>query len=199
VFAPGADPARITADALSNTLTAVSALTADPRALVAVANVPDITLLPEARFAALRDPSLVPLFAQVSGLIDRYNGALAAQLAAMPGGERVAVVDLNGIFEGIINDPGLTIDGHPVDTLLPGDGPSHLFVDVIHPGTVGSGFVANGFIDALNGRFGTSIDRLSEREVYATAITPEPAGVSLALAPALLLLLLLRRQRRKVG
>jgi len=194
VFLPGADPVRIATDALTNTLTAVgTVLAADPHARVAVANVPDITRLPEARFAALQDPTLVPVFAQVSGLIEQYNGALAAQIGAMPGSGRVALLDLNTIFDGLIDDPDLTINGQHVDTLVPGDGPGHLFVDVVHPGTVGSAYIANGFIDALNTKFDLGVARLTDLEIFTAAQTPEPGALSAVLLPALLLL---RRRRR---
>jgi hypothetical protein len=195
VFLPGADPLAIAAGALTNTLTAVgTVLAADPAARVAIANVPDITLLPEARFAAMQDPTLVPVFAQVSGLIDQYNGLLAAQLGAMPGADRIALVDLNAIFDGLISNPNLTLNGQPVDTLVPGNGPGHLFVDVVHPGTVGSAYVANGFINALDARFNSGISPFTEQEIYTAALTfPEPGALSLSLAPAVLLT---RRRRR---
>jgi lysophospholipase L1-like esterase len=194
VFLPGADPLRIVSEGLTNTLTAAgTVLAADPRARVAVANVPDITRLPEARFAAMQDPTLVPVLAQVSGLIEQYNGAMAAQLGAMPGSERVVLVDLNTIFDGLIDDPNLLLNGRPVDTLVPGDGPGHLFVDVLHPGTVGSGYLANGFIDALNTKFDLGVPRLSDLEIYTAAQTPEPGAFSAVVVPAVLLLRCRRR------
>jgi phospholipase/lecithinase/hemolysin len=197
VFLPGANPAQIASDALTNTLTAVGTLlAASSTARVAVANVPDITLLPEARFAAAQDPTLVPLLAQVSGLIDQYNAGLAAQLGALPAADRVALVDVNGIFDAIINDPRFTVGGLSVDTLFPGDGPGHLFADVVHPGTVGSGKLANGFIDAINTRFGDTIIPLSDQELL-TAAVPEPAGILTALVVAPLLACRPRRPARR--
>jgi phospholipase/lecithinase/hemolysin len=183
VFLPGADPQQIATGALVNTLTAVGTiLAADPDVRVVVGNVPDITLLPEARFAALQDPTLVPLLGAVSGLIDQYNAGLAAQLNGLPGSNRIAQVDVNGLFEALINTPNLTFGGMPVDTLAPGDGAGHLFADLLHPGTMGSGHIANGFIDAVNARFDAGVPRLTDGELLSAV--PEPTGAASLLVVA---------------
>lgn len=197
LFLPGADPQQTSAAALGNTLTAVGTLlAASPGARVAVANVPDIALLPQVRLAIAQQPALAPLAAQLSGLVEQYNSALAAQLAALPGADRVALVDVNSILDLIISNPQFSIGGIPVDTLNPGDGPTHLFADVVHPGTVGSGLIANGYISAINARFDRDIPLLSEQELVSAAVPEPPALVGIMLLMPVVILLRARRQRR---
>lgn len=197
LFLPGSNPQQVSATALSNTLTAVGTLlAANPAARVAVANVPDVALLPQVRLAIAQQPALAPLAAQLSALIDQYNTALAASLAVLPGNERVALVDLNGLFDSIINDPQYTVGGIAVDTLNAGDGPKHLFADVVHPGTIGSGKLANGYIAAIDQRFGENFPLLSDQELISVAV-PEPTALASGLVLAPLVACLYARRRRQ--
>ena len=193
LFAPGADPAAIVQNALTDTATAVGTLlAADPDFNVVLSNVPDITLLPEAQFALAQDPSLEPAFAQVSGLIDQYNALLDGQFA---GNGRVAIIDTNGLFDEIITGGQNEVGGVTLDVLNPGDGAGHLFVDSIHPGTIGQGLLANEFIEAADGQFGAGIGQFSERELVAAAV-PVPAAVWTALAAMPFAAAAFRRMRR---
>src|SRR5438874_2563260 len=76
-------PPETTRRGIGNTAAAVSTLlAAAPDFKLALANVPDVTLLPEARAALAANPSLAPKFTQVRSLIETYNESLAFQFAS---------------------------------------------------------------------------------------------------------------------
>ena len=59
---------------------------------------------------------------------------------------------------------------------MPGIEAHHYFADVLHPGTIASGILANASVDASNADFGSGIARLSNAEILAVAIpVPAPA------------------------
>ena len=196
LFAPGADPAAVFQGALTNTAAAVDTLLAsDPDLRVALSNVPDITLLPEAQFALAQNPLLAQPFAQVGGLIDQYNAVLAGQFAA---DERVAIVDTNGLFEAIIEGGQNRVGSVTLDTRNPGSEIDRLFVDAVNPGTIGQGLLANEFIDTLDGEFGADVGRFSDAELVAAAAAnaiPVPAAFWAGLATVPLVLAARRRWR----
>ena len=203
IAAGKADPQAAVTAGVTNTVTAArTLLAADPTLRLAVSNVPDITRTPEAQFALSQNPQLAPLFQQLSGLVDVYNAALAGQFA---GDSRVAVVDTNGLFKHILARPGDVFPGLVFDTQTPGSAPNHLFVDPVHPGTVGQGLLANAFIDAVDTKFGADVPRLSAGEILAAANTasgggggqavPLPAAAWSVLAGLPLLAFTLRRYR----
>ena len=181
------DPQQAAAAGLTNTVTAIRTLeAANPNLRLLVANVPDITKTPGARVAVAQDPSLAPRLAQLSGLVSVYDAELAGQFA---GDDRAAVVDINGLFGTILSDPRQVFPGEPLDTQTPGKDPSHLFVDPIHPGTIGQGFIANAFIDAIDTKFGGHVRRLSPTEILAAADQAAGGPSAVPLPPALWALL----------
>ncbi|MDB5294093.1 MAG: phospholipase/lecithinase/hemolysin [Phycisphaerales bacterium] len=164
---PSVDPASATTAALARTVGSAQALLAANSALrVVVGNVPDITLTPGAQLALSANPALAPAFAQVSGAIDQYNAVLAAQLSADP---RVAVADVNAALKAVVAAPSAAVPGVVIDPLVPSSDPTHLFVDLIHPGTVGSALLANAFIDAADTAFDMGIDPLTASDIRAAS------------------------------
>jgi hypothetical protein len=162
-----ADPQATVANGITRTVTAAQTLlAANPQMRLVIGNVPDITRTPEAQFALQQNPALAGQFAQLSGLIGVYDATLASQFA---GDSRVALVDTNGLFNQILTNPATVVRGVALDTRVPGATPDHLFVDSIHPGTVGQGLLANAFIDALDGKFGEDVPRIGDRELLALA------------------------------
>jgi lysophospholipase L1-like esterase len=163
----GADPATTVARGVANTVGAAQALLAsNPNLRLVVGTVPDITKVPEARTAVQLDPTLAPVLAQLSQLIDQYNAALAGQIAGNP---RVTLIDLNGVFKKILSQPSSAVSGVTLNTTVPSADPTHLFVDDLHPGTVGQALIANGVIDAIDMKFGYDVPRLSDAEIRAEA------------------------------
>jgi hypothetical protein len=142
----GADPVETTRGGIGNTAAAVSTLlAASPDFRIALANVPDVTLLPEAHAALAADPLLAPKFTEVRSLIDTYNEALAFQFSRNP---RVSIVDAHGLLNTLSTGP--TIGGLTLDPVNPGPNLSNLFVDPIHPGTVAQSLLADAFVAALD-------------------------------------------------
>ena len=52
-----------------------------------------------------------------------------------------------------------------------GDGVRFGSFVVVHPGTVGSAYLANGFIGAMNTKFGSGIALFSEHEIYQAGVS----------------------------
>ena len=156
--------------AITNTVAAVTRLLlADPDMRVAVANVPDVTLFPEARNRLAADPALAPRVAEVSTLIDTYNSALAAQFEQ---NTRVAIVDANRLFDDLAG--GTPVEKTVLEPTTPSTDPSHLFVDDIHAGTVAHSLLANEFLKAFNLRFGDGLLPLTPDEVLEPLPDPSP-------------------------
>jgi hypothetical protein len=189
VLLNGADPIETSRGAIGNTVAAASTLlAASPDFKLALANVPDITLLPEARAALKADPSLSPQFEQVRTLIDSYNDNLAFQFANNP---RVALVDANALLDTLAQGP--TIGGITLDPINSGPELSNLFVDPIHPGTVAQSLLADAYVSAL----GLTPAPTPEPEPTPNPTPiPLPAAVWAALAGAPFVLAGVRRMRR---
>jgi phospholipase/lecithinase/hemolysin len=191
----GADLTTVVQNGLTNEVTAIDTiLAANPNVKVLVANVPDVTEIPEIQFLIKANPALAPEAAQVSSAIDLYNTQLSAQLAA---DTRVAIVDDNAILkEGLANP---VVDGVTIDTLDPSPDANHLFADEIHPGTIGQGFLANGFINALDTKFGFNITPFSQHELRTLAASfavPLPPGLWASLSCLPMALWLARRSQK---
>lgn len=193
VLLNGADPVETSRGGIGNTAAAVSTLlAAGPDFRLALANVPDITLLPEARAALSADPSLAPKFDQVRSLIDTYNGALAAQFARNP---RVSIVDANGLLDTLSTGP--TIGNVTIDPINPGPNLSNLFVDPIHPGTFAQSLLADAFVAALDLEPApTPTPDPEPTPDPAPTPIPLPAAVWAALCSMPIVLLAARRFRR---
>ena len=163
----GADPTTTVTNGITNTVTAVQTLLAvNPQLHVAVANVPDITKVPGAQALLAADPALASLFTQASALINTYNTSLAAQFA---GNSRVAIVDENGLFNNILAHPSTVIPGVTLNTTTPGTSPDHLFIDALHPGTLGQGLLANAFVNSVDSQFQLNIAPLTNAQIEASA------------------------------
>lgn len=190
-----ADAAEAYETGVTNTVAAVTnLLLADPDVRVAVANVPDVTLLPEARAAVAQDPSLGPRVQKVTSLIDTYNAALATQFEQ---NRRVAVVDAHGLFDELA--AGRAVGSVVLEPLTPSTDPSHLFVDPVHPGTVAQGLLGEAFLRALGGLDdigGTPAPPPEPPVPQPPAAIPLPAPVWAALGIGPLVLLFARRLAR---
>ena len=170
----GADPATVLTNGITNTVTAASTLlAANPNLQVAISNVPDITEVPGAQLLLAQNPALAPEFAQVSALIDTYNATLAAQFA---GNKRVAIVDENGLFKHILADPSGIFPGITLNTTTPSTDPRHLFVDLLHPGTLGQGLLANAFVSAIDSQFSYTVQPLTVAEIRRLGRHSRPAA-----------------------
>ena len=179
----GADPVETSRGGIGNTAAAISTLlAAAPDFRIALANVPDVTLFPEARTALAADPSLAPKFTQVRSLIDTYNEALAFQFERNP---RVSIVDAHGLLNTLSAGP--TIGGITLDPVNPGPNLSNLFVDPTHPGTIAQSLLADAFVTAL--------DIKSPTPNPGPTPIPLPAAVWAALAGAPVVFLAIRRGR----
>ena len=174
---------------------AQSILAADPAARLVIANVPDLRHLPELRGAVAA--GLIPqAFADaVAGAIDAYNQQLAQAFAD---NDRVAIADLDGVIDGVMAGDSFVYGGVTIDRATPGNETNQLFVDAVHPGTVGQGLIANAFLDASNDKFATDYALLTEAEVLAAAAAPNPiplpAGAWAAVAAAPVLCFAARRR-----
>ena len=136
---------------LTNIATAAQTfLVATPGAKLVVANIPDVTKLPRSRAALAANPAAAPLFAAVEGVIDLANAGLASTFS---GNDRVAVADLNGLFDRILSEDDLRVGSHAIDRDGFGTSPDELFVDDLHPGTVGQAWIANLLLGTANDRF----------------------------------------------
>lgn len=181
---PAAAVAAVPAHLLSNVLTSISTLlAANPKAEIAVANVFDLADLPLTQ-QLLKAGVVTPAeLAAVSQAITGYDAALASALASNP---RVALVDVNALASLFVGQKTITLDGQTFDTVDPGDEYHHLFLaDGLHLGTVGQGFLADGFISAVDSKFNTGIAPLSPSEIIQFAQSVKPSGVPLPPAKGL--------------
>jgi len=196
-IAGGADPNTVLANLLTSTVAAVQALqAANPNVKIVIANVVDITKVPGAQFALLQNPALAPQFAALDAAANFYNASLAGLFAPDP---NVAVADINAVLDNLFATH--TFAGQPIDTLNPGAGPGHLFADLLHPGTIGSGLIANALVNAGNAKFGTDVRPFSDAELLAAAqagganTIPLPAALWVGATCVPMILARVRRHR----
>jgi len=193
----GADPATVVTGGVTNQVTAIMTLLgSDPDLRLVVGNVADVTKIPEAQAALAANPALAPAFAQVSAAVDVWNAQVAGVFGDHP---RVAIADLNAVLKALTADP--RVGGITLDVLNPSPSPDHLFVDSIHPGAIGQGFLANAMLAAMGPKFGIEYPLFGEAELVSiaggVAAVPLPAAVWGGLAGAGLVLR--RRVRRPRG
>ena len=173
-------------------------LAANPQLDVVVANVPDLRALPAIKAAIAQTPELALFVAGVDQGIQAYNAQVAA-LAA--GSDRIALVDAYRISQPAAAGLPVQVGSLLLDTNVPGNDLESYFVDVLHPGTVSQGLLANAFIDAGNAEFHSGIARLSDHEIvaYAAAVPlPEPLSIGvIGLVSATLAIM--RSRRRQDG
>jgi phospholipase/lecithinase/hemolysin len=188
----GGDPFAAASAGITNTVAAANALLAqNPSFKLAIANVPDLTRTPGAALAVAQDPSLAAKLPQLSALIDFYNNTLAGQFASNP---RVALVDINGLYNDVLS-PSFRIDGLALDTTTPSTDPTHLFIDPIHPGTLGQGGIANGFIQTIDQQFGAGVQPFSNPELLNAAGLPLPRAAWTGLFTFLIAIAAIKRRR----
>jgi lysophospholipase L1-like esterase len=108
--------------------------------------------------------------AAIEGAIQGYNAAIAAEATA----RGAVLVDEDALYDGI-NQDGITIAGVRYTSAYLAGG---LFsLDGVHPSTLGSGILANAFLEAINRRFGARIP-----PVDLTELTHPPSVGALARA-----------------
>lgn len=84
----------------------------------------------------------------------QFNAAIAAQASASD----LAMVDAYSLFIGIAIGGGIAIDGV---MLAPDFGPNGIFsTDGIHPNSRGQAIIANKFIDAINTKYGSTLNQV---------------------------------------
>jgi hypothetical protein len=88
--------------------------------------------------------------AAIESAIDGDNAAIAQEAAA----HGCALVDEHALFERLVSQ-GITVSGVRFTTAWPAGG--LISLDGIHPSSVGSGALANAFLDVINARFGARI------------------------------------------
>ena len=183
---------------LQNVATVAQAiLAASPEARLVIANLPDLRHLPELRAAVAAGLIPQPFADAVAGAIDAYNRQLALAFA---GDDRVAVADFDAVIEGVMAGEQFTVGGVAIDRTTPGNEPNRLFVDSVHPGTVGQGLIANAFLTASNQKFDTDYQLLSDAEILQAAgggptPIPLPWGVCATLGAAPVVYVAARRRR----
>jgi hypothetical protein len=160
--------AQVEAQDEANFTTAVNTLlAANPNVKLVVATLPDISIFPIARVAALT-PQGAALLAAVSTSIQRYDAVIAAE-ASNP---RVAVVDLAGVTTLLASSPTgtFTYGGTTVNLLTPGDDYHDFFLaDGIHVGTIGQSIIADLFVQAVDSKFGASVRLVSPEQAVRYA------------------------------
>jgi hypothetical protein len=133
---------------------------------VFIANLPDISLLPQGQ-AALADG--VPAFAlnYVDSTEHSINSALASYAAAH---SRVMVANLSGLFSNLLSNGSFTIDGHKISGTQDGDVPTDAFLaDDTHPGTILQAEMANLFIRTVDSGLGLTIPVFSNKQILDAA------------------------------
>jgi lysophospholipase L1-like esterase len=161
---------QVEARAEANFNTAVKTLlTANPRARLVVATVPDIRALPIIKAAVGAFPQAASLIAATSQQIERYNAQIRR---VAKGSSRIALADLASATSALTNAPASSapFGGVTIDLRSPGNDYHHFFLaDGIHVGTVGQGIIADTFVAAVNARFGARLGSLSQSQIVQFA------------------------------
>ena len=126
-------------------------LVASPNLRLAVATLPDVTRTPAAQLLSgvQGAAELTSAVRQATGVFNDHVRAVAA------GNPRVALVDLAARFQTWSGTTQTTFGGRTIDLVRPGDDDHHLYLaDLLHPGTVGQGVIANEVVSALDAKFG---------------------------------------------
>ena len=105
----------------------------------------------------------------VNQAVASYNDVIRGVAASSP---RVALVDLAAINQQLGQSPATSIPfgGTTINLAAVGDDYHDFFLaDGVHPGTVAQGIIANLFLGAFNGHFGTAVRPLSPEEIVRYA------------------------------
>ncbi len=152
---------------LKNVNAAVATLLASsPNARLVLATLPDIRYTPEARSAQALGLLPKQLVDGASLVLRTFNAAIKQEFAANP---RVAIADLQAQLDATEAPATFRFGGLTIDRVNPGTAINNLFVDGVHPGTLGSAGIANEFVGAADARFGLGIRPLSTAEALAAA------------------------------
>jgi hypothetical protein len=171
-----ADLAQLEQTAASNVNTAISTLlAANANIKLVVVTVPDVSLLPAVQSQATT-PALQAVVAATDQAIHTLNASIAAAASANP---CVALYDLAGqsaILASTASNASVPFGGTTINFATPGQDYHDFFVgDGIHPGTVGQGLIAEGFIQTIDTKFGAHIADLSPNQIVAYARTVQNA------------------------
>jgi lysophospholipase L1-like esterase len=147
-------------------------LAANPKVKLVVSTVPEVSLLPLVRTGAALIPGAGPVIAAAGQQIQKYD-ALIRNTAA--GNGRVALVDLAAAaaqLSAAARGGSAPFGGTTIDLGRAGDGFHHFFLaDGIHAGTVGQGLIAEGFVQAVDAKFGAHLRPLTPRQIVQFART----------------------------
>ena len=156
--------ALVKAWAEANVITSVGTLlAANPNSKVVVANLFDLSLLPQIR--ALHAPRR--MLAAVRQAIQDFNATLAGLAAA---NSRVALLDLAGLVGQFAQQAHATgrapFGGTTIDMADLGDGIRNFWLaDGIHFGTVAQGMIADAFVNAVDAKFGATLPPLTPEQI----------------------------------
>jgi phospholipase/lecithinase/hemolysin len=194
---PAAALQQVVPTLLTNVSTAAQTiLAADPDVRLVIGNLADVIHTPQAQFAIQAGQLPPQLVAGVEQVTDVYNQQLAGAFA---GNNRVAIADVHATFEEMFAGPSFMVGSLTMNRTTPGGAPTDLFADIVHPGTIAQGFLANDFIDALDSKFGAGITPLSQSEIVEQAIPlPAPAGPALVTACVALVPFVRARRRARM-
>jgi hypothetical protein len=105
--------------------------------------------------------------AAINTTIDGFNATIAAEAAE----HHIAMVDIKSLFHdfgaGIYHVGDWEINNQWFVNNLGEKKASALSADGVHPSDIGHALLANAFIDAINGFYGSSIPRLTDAELKA--------------------------------
>lgn len=164
--APESSIERAVPRAVANFRLAVdTVLAASPDVRVVAATVPDVLNLPMFRQAQSSGKLPRALQQQLAAAIGRYNAEIRALGRSSP---RVAVADFDLMtrLANRFSQDNAMIVGRRMDRVDGRNDSRHLFLaDRRHLGTLGQGFLAQMFVNTLNGRFAAGIEPLLDRDV----------------------------------
>ncbi len=167
-----ADLTRVESLADENVTTAVQTLlAANPSSKIVLVSLPDLRQF-EA-FAAIRAlPQIQPYLGAIGDSIVAFNARLAGLAAENPG--RVAVADLNGRFQQLLQQAGATgsfsFGGKSISVTTAGDSYKDLFLaDGLHLGTVGQGILADLIAQTADSAFNSRIRLLTTSQILQAA------------------------------
>lgn len=141
-------------------------LAASGGAHVFIANLPDVSLLPQGQAA---EAAGVPAFAMnyLDSAEHSINSAIASYAAAH---SRVVVANLSGLFSSLLSKGSFTIDGHKISGTQDGDVATDAFLaDDTHPGTILQAEMANLFIRTVDSALGLTIQTFSNKQILDSA------------------------------
>jgi phospholipase/lecithinase/hemolysin len=131
-----------------------------------IANLPDISLLPQGRAAeSLGVPSY--LLNYVDNTEHAINTEIDSLAASQP---RTIVADFSGMANSLLSGDSFKVDKVSINVPTDGDVPTDAFLaDNVHPGTVVQGEIANMFVRNIDSVAGLDIAQLSPKQILDAA------------------------------